>query len=323
MTCGKVFKTDYSNASRTQLFNIKNLNWDEKICEVFGIPIDSLAEPTFSDSLFAMTDVDGMLEFEVPIYGVLGDSHAALFEQGCHSAGLAKATYGTGSSIMMNVGENLIKSPQGIASTIAWGVDKKISYALEGNINYTGASITWLKDNLQLIASAAENEQFAEDANSADKTYFVPAFTGLGAPYYDNVATGLFTGITRVTGKNEFVRAVVDSIAYQIHDVIELMEQAAGKNLQSLQVDGGPTKNNYLMQFQSDILNKPVEVPPLAELSAQGAAYCAGISAGFYDKEKVFGNLSWKQYNPAMTAERRDELLRGWRLAIQKALTKK
>ena len=151
----------------------------------------------------------------------------------------------------------------------------------------------------------------------------MPAFTGLGAPYYDNVATGLFTGITRVTGKNEFVRAVVDSIAYQIHDVIELMEQAAGKNLQSLQVDGGPTKNNYLMQFQSDILNKPVEVPPLAELSAQGAAYCAGISAGFYDKEKVFGNLSWKQYNPAMTAERRDELLRGWRLAIQKALTKK
>lgn len=322
MTGGKVFKTDYSNASRTQLFNIKTLKWDEKICSAFNIPIDALPEVTFSDSFFGKTTFDGIFDVEVPIWAMLGDSHAALFGQGCHTAGLAKATYGTGSSIMLNTGENLIKTEQGIATTIAWGMNEKISYALEGNINYTGASISWLKDDLKLIESAAETEMLARQSNLADKSYFVPAFTGLGAPYYDNDATGVFAGITRVTGKNEMVRAVVDSIAYQIYDVINLMEKISRDELRSLQVDGGPTRNAYLMQFQSDILNKPVEVPPIAELSAMGAAYCAGIAASFYDKEKVFGGLSWEQYNPRMKADEREKLLRGWHEAVKKSMSR-
>ena len=322
MICGKVFKTDYSNASRTQLFNIKRLEWDKEICSAFGIPSDALPEVTFSDSFFGATTFDGLFDVEVPIWSMLGDSHAALFGQGCHAAGLAKATYGTGSSIMLNTGENLIKTEQGLATTIAWGMNKKISYALEGNINYTGASITWLKDDLKLIDSAAETETLARAANPADKSYFVPAFTGLGAPYYDNDATGIFAGITRVTGKNEMVRAVVDSIAYQIYDVINLMEKVSGDELRSLQVDGGPTRNAYLMQFQSNILNKPVEIPPIAELSAMGAAYCAGIAAGFYDKEKVFSGLSWQQYNPNMKADEREKLLKGWSKAIKKSMSK-
>ncbi len=322
MTGGKVFKTDYSNASRTQLFNIKTLAWDENICSAFGIPLDALPEVTFSDSFFGKTTFDGIFDVEIPIWAMLGDSHAALFGQGCHTAGLAKATYGTGSSIMLNTGKNLIKTEQELASTIAWGMNEKISYALEGNINYTGASITWLKDDLKLIESAAETESLARQSNPADKSYFVPAFTGLGAPYYDNDATGIFAGITRVTGKNEMVRAVVDSIAYQIYDVIHLMEKVSGEELRSLQTDGGPTRNAYLMQFQSDILNKPVEVPPIAELSAMGAAYCAGIAAGFYNKEKVFNRLSWKQYNPNMDADKREKLLRGWHWAVKKSMSR-
>ena len=322
MTDGKIFKTDYSNASRTQLFNINRLEWDEKICSAFGIPIDALPEVTFSDSFFGTTTFDGIFDVEVPIWSMLGDSHAALFGQGCHAAGLAKATYGTGSSIMLNTGDNLIKTEQGLATTIAWGMNKKISYALEGNINYTGASITWLKDDLKLIESAAETETLARAANPADKSYFVPAFTGLGAPYYDNDATGIFSGITRVTGKNEMVRAVVDSIAYQIYDVIHLMEKVSGDELRSLQADGGPTRNAYLMQFQSNVLNKPVEIPPIAELSAMGAAYCAGIAAGFYDREKVFGELSWEQYNPGMNVDEREKLLRGWHEAVKKSMSR-
>lgn len=322
MTGGKVFKTDYSNASRTQLFNIKNLEWDGKICSAFGIPIDVLPKVTFSDSFFGKTTFDEIFDVEVPIWAMLGDSHAALFGQGCHTTGLAKSTYGTGSSIMLNTGKNLVKTEQGLATTIAWGMNEKISYALEGNINYTGASITWLKDDLKLIESAAETETLARQSNPADKSYFVPAFTGLGAPYYDNDATGTFAGITRVTGKNEMVRAVVDSIAYQIYDVIHLMEKVSNSELVNLKVDGGPTRNAYLMQFQSDILNKPVEVPPIAELSAMGAAYCAGIAAGFYDVEKVFAGMSWKQYAPNMNADEREKLLKGWSTAVKKSMSK-
>jgi len=227
MTGGEVFKTDYSNASRTQLFNIKTLTWDEKICAEFGISLDALPEVTFSDSFFG-----------------------------------------------------------------------------------------------KIIESAAETETLARQSNPADKSYFVPAFTGLGAPYYDNDATGFFTGITRVTGKNEMVRSVIDSIAYQIYDVIHLMEEISQGELVNLKVDGGPTRNSYLMQIQSNILNKPVAVPPIAELSAMGAAYCAGIAAGFYDKEKIFAGMSWEQYAPDMNSDEREKLLKGWHKAIKKSMSK-
>ena len=203
---------------------------------------------------------------------------------------------------------------------MAWSIGGKPSYVLEGNINYTGASITWLKDNVELIESAGETAKLAENANKSDRTYFVPAFTGLGAPYWDSEATGMFTGITRVTGKAELIKAVVESIAYQIGDITSLMEQESGKKITGLRVDGGPTKNTYLMQFQADILDRPVEVPDIEELSAMGAAYGAGISAGIYENKEVFSSISRIKYVSKMGQEKRSDLVDGWLKAVKRAL---
>ena len=322
LTHGKEFKTDFSNASRTQLFNINSLIWDGKICGLFGIDVQALPEVCDSDADFGATDFDGLFDSPVPIRAVFGDSHAALFGQGCHTAGMIKATYGTGSSVMMNIGHKPIQSKNGLVTSLAWSLDGKASYVLEGNINYTGASISWLKDDLQLIDSAADTAEMAENSHPTDKSYFIPAFTGLGAPYWDSEATGLFTGITRVTGKNEIVRAVVDSIAYQIADIIELMRKEYGHELQALRVDGGATKNKYLMQFQSDILALPVEVPQEEKLSAIGAAYGAGIACGLYDKQDIFAQIRRQQYKNNMTEEKRRTLYNGWRQAVRRALWK-
>ena len=322
LTGGKSHKTDFSNASRTELFNINTLMWDEEICRAFGIKASALPEVCESNALYGTTDFDGILEQPVPIHGVFGDSHAALYGQGCHTPGMIKATYGTGSSVMMNIGDKPIASQKGLVTSLAWSLDGKPEYVLEGNINYTGASITWLKDNVELIESAGETATLAKQANPADKTYFVPAFSGLGAPYWDSEATGMFTGITRVTGKAELVKAVVDSIAYQIADIAALMEEESGKTLKGLRVDGGPTKNEYLMQFQADILDRPVEVPDLEELSAMGAAYAAGISAGIYDNKKVFDGISRINYMSGMSQEQRSQLKAGWRSSIDRVLAR-
>lgn len=322
LTKGKAFKTDYSNASRTQLMDIRKLDWDEELTTALGIPMSALAQICDSNSVFGFTDLEGFLEKEIPICGVLGDSHAALFGQGCINPGMVKATYGTGSSLMMNIGKVPVVSNHGVVTSIAWGMDGEINYCLEGNLNYTGATISWLKDDVKLIDSAGETESFSYEANPEDRTYIVPAFTGLGAPYWDADATAAMIGITRTTGKAEVIKAAVESIAYQISDLIFAMDQDTDGAITELRVDGGPTRNTYLMQFQSDISGKTVCVPDVEELSGIGAAYAAGISVGVFDREKLFASLQYKIYEPQMEEDMRNSKYKGWKTAVSKVLTK-
>lgn len=272
------YKTDYSNASRTQLFNIHTLEWDTEICGLFGID-------------------------------------AALYAQGCLKPGMTKATYGTGSSIMMNTGETAIKSTHGVVTSLAWKIEGKVNYVLEGNINYTGAVITWLKNDVKLISLPGETETLCEIAAQDDELYLVPAFSGLGAPYWNSQAKGILSGITRTTGREEIVRAGVESIAYQIADVVDAMSQDAGMSARKLRVDGGPTRNAYLMQFQSDILNADVDVSKAEEMSALGAAYVAGIAMGLYDKG-IAKRMERTTYLPQMEPERRKKKRDGWIAAV-------
>ncbi len=313
-------RTDYSNASRTQLFNLQTLAWDEEICRLFSIPVDSLPEVCMSDSDFGETDLGGVLDHKVPIFGVLGDSHGALFGQNCLQPGQIKATYGTGSSVMMNIGSEFKLSQNGLITSLAWGRAGKVEYVLEGNLNYTGAVMTWLKKDVKLIQTDMEATEMAYAANPNDRTYFVPAFTGLGAPYWDSHATGLLTGITRTTGRCEIARACLDCIAYQITDLTELMGFEAGMPVSSLRVDGGPTASKYLMQFQSDMARVTVQIPELQELSGMGAAYMAGIRAGFYDPDTIFDHIKRTKFLPQMKQERRDMLYAGWKAAVGQAL---
>lgn len=322
LTGGTSFKTDYSNASRTQLFNINELQWDVDICKLFHIPMMMLAEVCDSNDYYGETDFNGLLENKVPIHGVLGDSHGALFGQGCVSPGMIKATYGTGSSIMMNIGKKPVYSKKGIVTSLAWGIDGQVDYVLEGNINYTGAVIKWLIEDVKLIQSAKESGDLAEKANQEDGTYLVPAFTGLGAPYWDSKAAASLSGMTRTTGKAEIVKAAVESIAYQITDIVKLMCEESGITIEELRADGGPTKNEYLMQFQSDILDIQVKVPFVEELSGIGAGYLAGITLGIYNKETLFTDTQRNSYHPYIKSDIREERYRGWKAAIAKVLTK-
>lgn len=319
LTGGREFKTDYSNASRTQLFNIGTLAWDEEICGMFGIPVESLPHVTGSDACYGYTDFDGFLETPIPIHGVLGDSHGALFGQGCLEKGMIKTTYGTGSSVMMNIGEKPVLSEK-VVTSLAWHMNGKASYVLEGNINYTGAVITWLKDGLGLIESPGETEELARTANPEDTTYLVPAFTGLGAPYWDSRASAMFYGMTRLTGRAELVKAGLESIVYQITDVVKAMEEESGIPIGDLRVDGGPTRNRYLMQFQSDMTGIPVSVPSAEELSGIGAAYAAGIAMGIYDGEQLFKRMGRTSFTPSMDRETRGVKYAGWKCAVSKVL---
>ena len=316
MTGGASFKTDYSNASRTQLYSIRDLKWDEEICGLFGVPLKCLPDVCDSNSVFGMTDLGGIFPEQIPIHSAIGDSHAALFGQGCHDSGTIKTTYGTGSSIMMNVGDAFVKSSHGLVTSLAWGIDGKIDYVLEGNINYTGAVISWLKDDVKLVASPAETECAAAMANPLDKTILVPAFSGLSAPYWKADAKAVLYGMSRTTGKNENIKAALESIAYQINAVLESMEKDSGIPIRELRVDGGPTRNSYLMQLQSDLSNVVVQIANTEELSAIGAAYLAGLGAGIYEKAALFGREERKQYVPAMKAEQRKEKLADWNHVI-------
>ena len=320
LTGGKEFRTDYSNASRTQLFHIGSLSWDQEVCSLFGIPVSCLAEVTDSDGEYGYTDFEGYFENPIPIRGVLGDSHGALFGQGCTDKGMIKTTYGTGSSIMMNIGQKPVYSDR-VVTSLAWKMNGQVNYVLEGNINYTGAVITWLKDELKLISSPSETEILANKANPGDRSYLVPAFSGLGAPYWDSEASGILTGITRTTGRAEIVRAGLESIAYQITDVVNAMSEESGIKIQELRVDGGPTRNKYLMQFQSDIADVTVQVPSAEELSGIGAAYAAGIAAGIFDREKVFSQMTRTIFSPEMEPEVRNEKYHGWKKAVKQVLT--
>ena len=320
LTRERVHATDYSNASRTQLFDIIALRWDEKLCRAFGVPVEALPEVRMSDSVFGTTDLDGYLDKPIPVCGVLGDSHGALFGQDCRRPGQVKATYGTGSSVMMNIGDEPRFSSGGLVTSLAWGMNGRVEYVFEGNLNYTGAVMTWLRKDVGLIENDAEATELARAANPNDRCYFVPAFSGLGAPYWDSRASGMLTGVSRTTGRAEIAKACLECIAYQITDLTELMRRDAGVELASLRVDGGPTASEYLMQFQSDMARASVEVPNLQELSGMGAAYAAGISAGIYDPDRVYEHVRRRVYAPAMDAERREELYKGWQAAVRQVL---
>lgn len=318
-TNGESYKTDYSNASRTQLFNISSLEWDQKICDLFNIPLKLLPEVCDSDSLFGVTTAEGIFNRPIPIYSIMGDSHAALFGQGCVDTGSAKATYGTGTSVMMNIGEAPKFSSNGLITTIAWKRNKKICYAIEGNINYSGAVITWLKNDLRVIASPQETEKYATEANPNDTTYLVPAFTGLGAPYWNDNAKAVFCGMSRLTGMPEIIKATLDSIAYQITDVVKAIESDVECRLNVLMVDGGATKNNYLMKLQCNLLNSLVKKALSEELSGIGVAYSAGISFGLYD-ENISSVLEREEFVPEMQEDKRNALYSGWKKAVKLAI---
>ncbi len=320
LTGGGQFKTDYSNASRTQLFSIRELKWDEELCGIFGIPADTLPKVCDSDSLFGETDLEGYLNQAIPICGVLGDSHGALFGHNCRREGNIKVTYGTGSSVMLHTGDIPVFSRHGLSTSLAWGIGGKVSYVLEGNINYTGAVISWLKEDMGLIRTAQETSELAMEANANDRTYLVPAFTGLGAPYWKSDAHAIITGMNRSTGRAELVKAACDCIAYQINDVVEAMRNDTGLHIKELCVDGGPTKNEYLMQFQSDISNVSVKIPDSEELSAIGAAYLAGISTGIYDDSSIYNAISYRFYENTMEVRKRNEKLKGWKMAVNMLL---
>lgn len=320
LTEGRVFRTDYSNASRTQLFNIVDLKWDRELCGAFGVPPEALPEVCMSDALFGETTLGGWLNAPIPIHGVLGDSHGALFGQGCRNPGQIKATYGTGSSVMMNIGETPKFSQNGLVTSLARGIGGKVEYVFEGNLNYTGAVMTWLKRDMKLIDNDSEATEMAYAANPNDRTYFVPAFTGLGAPYWDSHATGMLTGITRTTGRNEVAKACLDCIAHQIADLTELMEADSGIELTALRVDGGPTASACLMQFQSDIAGVTVQVPSLQELSGMGAAYAAGLAVGLYEKGNLYDHVQRREFYPQMNPVLRNTLRSGWKQAIKQVL---
>ena len=321
LTKGRNFQTDYSNASRTQLFDIRALKWDAQLLELFGIDASCMAQVTDSNGDYGETDFEGFLEKPIPIRGVLGDSHGALFGQGCLEKGMIKATYGTGSSIMMNIGETPVFTDLGVVTSLAWSMDGRVNYVLEGNINYTGAVITWLKDEVKLISSAAETEELARGAAENDRTYLVPAFSGLGAPYWDSKASAVICGMTRTTGKAEIVRAALDCIAYQITDIVRVMGEASGIDIEELRVDGGPTRNGYLMQFQSDQLGIPVRIPEAEELSGIGAAYAAGIALGIFDKN-IFEKMNRTSYTSKLEEAVRSERYEGWKDAVGMVMTK-
>ena len=315
LTGGRNFATDYSNASRTQLFSIGSLRWDEDICGIFNIAPSILPEVCDSNSFFGETDFGGFFDNPIPIHGVLGDSHAALFGQGCNRAGMAKATYGTGSSVMMNIGQAPVSSSKGLAVSLGWRMDGRADYVLEGNINYSCAVIKWLTDSLGLLASDRDAGAVASAANPADSTYLVPAFSGLGAPHWKPEARALICGMTRTTGKAEIVRAAEECIAYQIADVVDAMLDDSGFPLSELRADGGAAKDSFLMQFQSDILNIPVAAASMGDLSAFGAAAAAGIALGVYPLE-ITEKCIRSGYSPVMDPDTRERKRAGWRRAL-------
>lgn len=321
LTKGQVYATDYSNASRTQLFNIFTLSWDKEICDSFGIDATNLPEVKDSNACFGYTDCEGLFAEPIPIHGVMGDSHAALFGQNCRSEGKTKVTYGTGSSIMMNIGAKPILSSNGLVTSLAWSISGKPEYVLEGNLNYTGAVITWLKDSVHLIESASETETLAKEAVSEDSLYLVPAFSGLGAPYWDSSAKAAIVGMDRTTGKAELARAALESIAYQITDIVRAMERDSEKKIEILRVDGGPTRNQYLMQFQSDITGSEVSISKIEELSGTGAAFMAGMALGVW-QEEIFDTISWNKVLPQMREEVRERKYDGYKKAVGMVRTK-
>lgn len=319
LTRGAVHATDYSNASRTMLYNIHSLEWDDEILDALEIPKSLLPKVMPSSGIFGHTDKNTFGGSEIPIAGIAGDQQAALFGQTCFESGMAKNTYGTGCFMLMNTGDKPIESKHGLLTTIAWGIDGEVKYALEGSIFIAGAAIQWLRDELKLVYDAPQSEYYANLVDDTDGVYVVPAFTGLGAPYWDMYARGAIFGLTRGTKREHIVRATLESIAYQVKDVLEAMQQDSGISLSELMVDGGAAANNFLMQFQSDILNVPVQRPVVLETTAQGAAYLAGLAVGFWNsKEDIKLNRSIEnEFTATMSDDVRSKLYDGWKNAVQ------
>ena len=318
LTNGKVHVTDYSNASRTMLFNIRELKWDKEILEELGIPETMLPEVKPSSCVYGETD-PCYFGKSIPIGGAAGDQQAALFGQTCYTAGEAKNTYGTGCFLLMNTGEKPIYSKNGLVTTIAWGLDGKVTYALEGSVFVAGAAIQWLRDELGLIKNAADSERMATEVKDTNGCYVVPAFAGLGAPYWDQYARGTIVGITRGVNKYHIIRATLESLAYQVNDVIAAMQAASGITLRALKVDGGACANDFLMQFQADITNAAVDRPACVETTAMGAAYLAGLAVGYWkDKEEVIKNRRVDRvFQPEMDEKTRKTAIAGWEKAVK------
>lgn len=316
---GKAHVTDYSNASRTMLYNIYEQQWDAEICQKLSIPMEMLPKVASSSEVYAQTDPSVFFGKEIDIAGAAGDQQAALFGQCCFEKGMAKNTYGTGCFMLLNTGEEAVASPSGLLTTIAWGLNGKVTYALEGSIFVAGSAIQWLRDGLRMIKNAPESEGYAKKVDSTEGVYFVPAFVGLGTPYWDSDARGSIFGLTRGTSKEHFIRATIESLAYQTKDVLDTMEKDSGVDVETLRVDGGAVGNEFLMQFQSDLLNLPIELAKLNETTALGAAFLAGLATGFWKDEQELSGLreSQKRYDPKMDLAKRDQLYKGWTKAVE------
>ncbi|MFK8794916.1 glycerol kinase GlpK [Planococcus plakortidis] len=318
---GTAHVTDYSNASRTLMYNIYDLEWDEELLDILTVPKSMLPEVRQSSEVYANTVDYHFFGYEVPIAGIAGDQQAALFGQACFEKGMAKNTYGTGCFMLMNTGEQGVVSDHGLLTTLAWGIDGKVEYALEGSIFVAGSAIQWLRDGLKILDNAPESEQYATSVESTDGVYMVPAFVGLGTPYWDTDARGAVFGLTRGTTKAHFIRATLESLAYQTKDVVDVMIEDAGIELKTLRVDGGAVSNDFLMQFQSDILDVPVERPVVQETTALGAAYLAGLAVGFWESKEEIAK-QWqidKTFTSEMSAEQSEKLYDGWKQAVAAA----
>jgi glycerol kinase len=322
LTGGKLHATDYSNASRTLMFDIHSLDWSDELLGLLGVPRQMMPEVRPSSGVFGLTDPDSFLGVSIPIGGVAGDQQAALFGQACYREGMTKNTYGTGSFVLMNTGERAVHSKSGMLTTVAWGLDGRVTYALEGSIFITGAAIQWLRDGLRIIDDSSETEPLAEKAGDCGGLYFVPALVGLGAPYWDPYARGAILGITRGTTREQLVRAAVEAMAYQTRDVMDAMRADSGIEVASLRVDGGASVMDLLLQFQADLLGLEVQRPVVSETTAQGAAYLAGLAVGYWSGLDEIGEI-WraeKVFSPSADARRMDSLYAGWKRAVERAL---
>ena len=321
LTEGAVHVTDYSNASRTLMYNIFDLKWDEELLNILNIPASMLPDVRPSSEVYGNIAEKHFFGHSVPIAGIAGDQQAALFGQACFEKGMAKNTYGTGCFMLMNTGEEAVKSELGLLTTIAWGIDGKVHYALEGSIFVAGSAIQWLRDGLRMFRNSADSEEYAKRVEHTDGVYVVPAFVGLGTPYWDSDVRGAVFGLTRGTSKEHFVRATLESLAYQTRDVLEAMASDSGIDMKTLRVDGGAVMNDFLMQFQADILHVPVERPSVNETTALGAAYLAGLAVGFWEnKDDVQEHWQLdKKFEPQMAEQQREQLFEGWHKAVKAA----
>ncbi|WP_163882474.1 glycerol kinase GlpK [Paenibacillus favisporus] len=321
-TGGRAHVTDYSNASRTLMYNIYELKWDDELLEILGVPASMLPQVRPSSEVYGLTVPYHFFGTEVPIAGVAGDQQAALFGQACYSKGMAKNTYGTGCFMLMNTGETAVRSEHGLLTTLAWGINGKVEYALEGSIFVAGSAIQWLRDGLRMLKDSKESETYASRVASTDGVYVVPAFVGLGTPYWDSDVRGAVFGLTRGTSKEHFIRATLESLAYQTKDVLSAMEADSGIELTTLRVDGGAVHNDFLMQFQSDVLGVSVERPVINETTALGAAYLAGLAVGYWkSQEDISGQWAIeREFQPVMEEKERTGLYEGWKKAVHAAM---